>query len=92
MDRELCHFISKPFGDEEDTLKSFMVFDITPCGPIFRVVVGSQIMVPQQSLSHNDTPVTQTHDFDSDTICRIVSCAILPQNQLVMRKTHSNLL
>ena len=27
-------------------LKSFMVFDIIPHGPIFRVVVGSQIVVP----------------------------------------------
>ena len=28
------------------TLKSFMVFDITPRGLIFRVVVGSQIIIP----------------------------------------------
>ena len=46
----------------------------------------------QQFLPHNDTLVTQTHDFGSDTICLIMSCVIPPQNQLVMRKTHSNLL
>ena len=46
-DRKLCHFISKPIGDEKDTIKSFMAFNITPRGPIFRMVVGSQIVVPQ---------------------------------------------
>ena len=40
-DHELCHSISKPIGDEKNTLKSFMAFDITQCGPVFRVVVGS---------------------------------------------------
>ena len=45
-DRELCHSTSKLIGDEEDTLKSFMVFDITPHGPAFRVVVDSEIVVP----------------------------------------------
>ena len=44
--REMCHSTSKPIGDEEDTLKSFMAFNITPRGLIFRVVVGSQIVVP----------------------------------------------
>ena len=39
----------KPIGDEKDTLKSFMVFDITPSESVFRVVVGSQIVVPQHS-------------------------------------------
>ena len=73
-------------------LKSFMVFDIIPHGPIFRVVVGSQIVIPQQSLPRNDTPVTRTHDLGFDTIFRTVRCAIPPQNQLVMRKIHSNLL
>jgi len=43
--RELCHSTSKSIGDEENTLKSFMAFDITPHGPIFRVVIGSQIVV-----------------------------------------------
>ena len=38
---ELCHSISKSIGDEKDTLKSFMTFDITPRGLVFRVVVGS---------------------------------------------------
>ena len=45
-DHELCHSTSKPIGDEEDTLKSFMAFNATLQGPIFRVVVGSQIVVP----------------------------------------------
>ena len=48
-DRELCHSTSKPIGDKEETLKSFMVFNITSRRPIFRVVVGtleSQIVVP----------------------------------------------
>ena len=85
-------FHLKPIGNEEDILKSFMMFDITPRGPIFKVVVGSQIVVPQQSLAYNDTPMIWTHNLGSDTICRIVSCAIPTQNQLVMRKTYSNLL
>ena len=92
VDHELCHSTSKPIGDKEDRLKSFMAFGITSRGPTFRVVVGSQIMIPQQSLPHNDIPTTQAHDLGSDTICRTVSYAIPPQNQLVMRKTHSNLL
>ena len=51
-DHELCHSISKLIGDEEDTLKSFMAFDITPREPVFRVVVGSQIVVsPTKSMS-----------------------------------------
>ena len=45
-DYELCHFTSKPIGDEEDTFKSFIVFDITPRVTVFRVVVRSQIVVP----------------------------------------------
>ena len=62
------------------TLKIFVAFNIAPRGPIFRVVVGSQIMVPQQSLPHNDTPRTRTHNPSSNTICQIVSNVILPQN------------
>ena len=46
LDRELCHFTSNPIGDEKDTLKSFMAFDITPRGLIFKVLVESQIVVP----------------------------------------------
>ena len=91
-DYELCHSTSKPISDEEGRLKSFMAFDITPRGPIFRVVVGSQIVIPQQSLPRNDTPVTRTHDLGFDTIFRTVRCAIPSQNQLVMWKIHSNLL
>ena len=47
---ELCHSTSKPISNKEDTLKSFIDFDITSCGPVFRVVVGSQIVIPQQYL------------------------------------------
>ena len=75
-DRKLCHSTSKPIDDEDDTLKSFMVFNITPRKPVFRVIVGSQIVVSQQSLPHNDTPVTRTHDLGSDTICWTVSNVI----------------
>ena len=64
-----------------------MTFDITPHEPAFRVVVENQIMVPQQSLPHNNTLVTQTYDIGSDTICWTMSYVILPQNQLVMGKT-----
>ena len=46
LDHELCHSNSKLISDEEDTLKSFMAFDITPRMPVFRMVVGSQIVVP----------------------------------------------
>ena len=46
LDYELCHSTSKLIVDEEDTFKSFMAFDITLCRPIFKVVVGSQIVVP----------------------------------------------
>ena len=91
-DRDMCHSSPKLIGDEEDTLKFFIAFDIMPRGPIFRVVVESQIVVSQQSLPHNDTPVTRTHDLDFDTICRTLNCEIPPQNQLVMRKTRSNFL
>ena len=49
-DRKLCHSTSKPIGDKEDTLKSFMTFNITPHGSIFKVVKGSQIVIPQQYL------------------------------------------
>ena len=90
--RELCHSTSKPIDDEEDTFKSFMKFDITPRGSVFRMIVGSRIVVPQQSLPHNDTLLTRIHDLISNTICQTTSYVILPQNQLVIRKTHSNLL
>ena len=46
LDHELCHSNSKLISDEEDTLKSFMAFDITPRESIFEVVVESQIVVP----------------------------------------------
>ena len=43
--RELCHSTSKPIGNNEDTLISFMTFDITSHKSVFRVVIGSQIIV-----------------------------------------------
>jgi len=58
----------------------------------FRVVVGSKIVVSPTIPSHNNTLVIPTHDLGSDFICWIVSYAILSLNQLVMRKTHSDLL
>ena len=51
-DRELCHSTSKPIGNEEDTLKSFMGFNITPCEHVFRVIVGSQIVVPPTDFNY----------------------------------------
>ena len=69
-----------------------MAFDITPRGHIFRVVVGSQIVIPPTIPPYNNTPVTRTHNFGFDTICQTISYAISPQNQLMMRKTHSNFL
>ena len=53
---------------------------------------GVKLWSLQQSLPHNDILVTQTHDLGSDTICLTMSCVITPQNQLMMRNTHSNLL
>ena len=91
-DRQLCHSILKPIGDEEDTFKCFMAFNITPRRLVFRVVVGSRIVVPPAIPPHNDTPMTITHDLGFDTIYQTMSCAISSQNQLVMRKTHSNFL
>ena len=77
-DHELCHSTSKPIGDEKNTLKSIMAFKITPRGLFFRVVVESEIVIPQQSFPHNNTPVTRTHDIDSNTICWTMSYVIPP--------------
>ena len=44
---KLPYFTSKPIiGNEKDTLKSFIVFDITARESIFRIFIGCQIMVP----------------------------------------------
>ena len=69
-----------------------MAFNIALCRPVFKAVVESQIVIPQQSLSHNDTLVTQIYDLASNIIYRIVSYTISPQNQLMARKIHLNLL
>ena len=67
-----------------------MAFDITSRGPVFIVVVESQIMVSPTILP------LQWHSRDSNpwhwlyTICWIVNYATPSQNQLVKRKTHSN--
>lgn len=37
-----------PIGDEKNTLRSFMAFNITSYKSVFRVVIGSQIVVIQQ--------------------------------------------
>ena len=59
---ELCHSTSKPIGNEENILKSFMVFDITPCKPVFRVVVGSQIVIPPiEANTFNPQETSQPH-------------------------------
>ena len=39
-------FYLKLIDDEEDTLNSFMVFDITLRWPVFKVTIRSQIVVP----------------------------------------------
>jgi len=59
-DHELCHSTSKPIGDKEDTLKSFITLDITPCMPVFRVIARSQIVVPPT------IPPSQWHSRDSN--------------------------
>ena len=59
---ELCHSTLKPIDDEEDTLKSFMAFNITPRGHVFRVVVGIQIVIP---------PTTHKGVWEMDNACRI---------------------
>ena len=69
-----------------------MVFNIALRRPTFKAVVESQIVIPRQSLSHDDTLVTQIHDLDSNIIYRTVSCTISLQNQLMTRKIHLNLL
>ena len=65
-DCKLCHSISKSIGDEEDTLKSFMIFDITLREPVFKVIVNDQFVVPQQTakspiLFHPLTPNLFSH-------------------------------
>ena len=57
-----------------------MEFNTLPSEPVFRKVERSWIVVPQQSFPYNDTLTTQTHDLGSNTIFRIGSCAIPPQN------------
>lgn len=70
----------------------FILFSITLRKPVFRTIVESRVMIPQKSLSYNDTFVTRIHDLDSDIIYWTVSCTISPQNQLIAKKIHSNLL
>lgn len=46
---ELCHSISKLIGNEKDSLKYFIAFNIVPHEPIFHAIEGSQIVVSKQS-------------------------------------------
>ena len=48
LDCELYHFTLKPIGDEEDTLKSFMTFDITPRRPVRSQIVVFLTIPPSQ--------------------------------------------
>lgn len=48
-DREMYHSTSKPIGDKKDTFKSLMTFDITSRGHIFRMAIGSQIVVSNRN-------------------------------------------
>ena len=91
-DHELYHLTSKPISDEKDTFKSFMTFDIMPCMPVLIMVIESQIVVPPTSPPSQWHFMTRTHDLGFVIICQTISCVTLPQNQLVMRKTHSNFL
>ena len=53
--------------DEEYTFKSFIVFNIAICRPIFRAVIGSQIVVRPTTLQANPTHQTNniSHFFKS---------------------------
>ena len=54
MNCELCYSTSNPVGDEEDTFKFFMAFDIMLYGLVLKVVVGGQIVVPQNNYNMKD--------------------------------------
>ena len=62
-DRKLYHFTSKSIGDKDDSLKSFITFNIISRKPIFRVVVGSQIMVSQTNYTPNVDTRFYTHNL-----------------------------
>ena len=64
----MCHSSLKPISDEEDTLSSFfMTFDIEPREPVFRAVIGNQIVVLLTIPLHIDTPLTRIDDIGYDT-------------------------
>ena len=46
------------------------------------------IYIASTILPRNEARMAQTHNLSFDIICRTVNCTTLPQNQLVMRKTH----
>ena len=80
-DHELCYSTSKSIGDEEDTLKSFMGFDITPRVPVFRVVVKSQIVVtptifPSQWHSRLEPMTLTLIPFVGPWVCHSISKSI----------------
>ena len=62
-DRGLCHFTSKPIGEDEGTFKSFMAFNITQHGPVFKVVVRSQIVAPNNFNNFANLHLTDVSDF-----------------------------
>lgn len=43
-------FTSKLIGNEKNTLKYFITFNIIPCEPLFRIIIESQIAVSQHNL------------------------------------------
>ena len=53
LDHELYYSTSKLIFDDEDTLKSFIAFNKTPRKPVFRMVIGSQIVItPTVSINY----------------------------------------
>ena len=74
--RELCYSNLKLISDKKDT-QIFYAFDIVSHEPVFRVIIGSRIVVPQ-FLSQNNAPATQTHNLDFDTTCQTMSYSTLP--------------
>lgn len=58
-DNELCYPTSKSIGNEKDTLKYFMVLYIIPRGHVFKAVLESWIVIPQQ---HNINDINIYHN------------------------------
>ena len=71
-----------------------MTFNITSCETIFRVVVRSQIVVLPQSLSHNDIPVTRTHDLGINIIClyQVKNHQYLAESSFTLKISYNSIL